>query len=151
MNRIPTFMSEITQPSFHGITAQVISDSTKVIIGARKNTVLSAPAGTTISLTMYFRKSAKLCRRPQGPTTFGPRRICTAAQILRSAYIRNASATSTSTVTSRHWPRISRKRPKPLSKKPPMPYSAAIGRSRASARRVSWAITSLARRIGFVW
>ena len=65
-------MSEITQPGAQGITAQTIIGSTKLIIGARRNTALSAPAGTTISLTMYLRKSAKLCSSPQGPTTFGP-------------------------------------------------------------------------------
>ncbi len=113
MNRIPTFMSEITQPGAHGITAQTITGSTKLTIGARKNTALSAPAGTTISLTMYFRKSAKLCSSPKGPTTFGPLRICTAAQTLRSPYIRNARLTSTTIITSRHWARIRMNRPKP--------------------------------------
>ncbi len=141
-------MSEITQPGAQGITAQTITGSTKEIIGARKKTVLSAPEGTMISLTMYFRKSAKLCNSPQGPTTFGPRRICTAAQTLRSAYIRNASATRISTVTSRHCARISTKSPKPVSKKPSMPYSAARGRDRSRASRVSSAITVLARAIG---
>ena len=116
MNRIPTFMSEITQPGAQGITAQTITGSTKLTIGARKNTALSAPAGTTISLTMYFRKSAKLCSSPHGPTTFGPRRICTAAQILRSAYIRNARLTSMTSVTARHCARIRTKRPKPCVK-----------------------------------
>ncbi len=100
MNRIPTFMSEITQPGAQGITTQTIAGSTKLTIGASRNTVLSAPAGMTISLTMYFRKSAKLCSSPHGPTTFGPRRICTAAQILRSPYIRNARLTRTTSVTS---------------------------------------------------
>ena len=116
MNRIPTFMSEITQPSAKGITAQVITGRTKAIIGARKNTALSAPAGTTISLTMYFRKSAKLCSRPKAPTTFGPLRICTAAQILRSAYIRNARLVRIRIVTSRHWASTRMKMPKPVSK-----------------------------------
>ena len=84
-NRIPTFMSEITQPGAQGITAQTITGSTKEIIGASMKTALSAPAGTTISFTMYFRKSANDCKSPNGPTTFGPRRICTAAHTLRSA------------------------------------------------------------------
>ncbi len=113
MNRIPTFMFEITQPGAQGITTQTIAGSTKLTIGARKNTALSAPAGTTISLTMYFRKSAKLCSSPQGPTTFGPRRICTAAQILRSPYIRKARLTRMTIVTTRHCTRIRRKSPKP--------------------------------------
>ena len=102
MNRIPTFMSEITHPGAQGITAQTITGSTKETIGARKNTALSAPDGMTISLTMYFSMSAKHCKSPHGPTTFGPRRSCTAAQILRSAYIRNARLTRMMTITSRH-------------------------------------------------
>ena len=73
-----------TQPSSKGITAQARIASTKDSIGARKNTGRSTPAGTTISLTTYFSASATDCSRPKGPTTFGPRRICTAAQILRS-------------------------------------------------------------------
>ncbi len=150
MNRIPTFMSEITQPGAQGITAQTITGSTNEIIGASMNSVLSAPAGTTISLTMYFRKSAKDCISPQGPTTFGPRRSCTAAQILRSPYIRKARLTRMTTVTSRHCARIRTKMPSPVSKKPAMPYSAAIACDRPPARRDSSAMTSLARRIGLV-
>ena len=139
MKSTPTFMSEITQPGAQGITAQTIIGRTKLTIGASRNTALSAPAGTTISLTMYLRKSAKLCSSPQGPTTFGPLRSCTAAQILRSAYIRNARLTRTTTVTARHCARISRKRPKPLEKNsiaatpPPAPGRAATGRA-ATAR-----------------
>ena len=149
MNRIPTFMSEITQPGAQGITAQTITGSTKEIIGASKNTALSAPAGTTISLTMYFRKSAKLCSSPHGPTTFGPRRSCTAAQTLRSAYIRNARLTRTTIVTARHCARIRRKSPKPLREELHRRYSAAIAwPRRVRASRASSAITSLARMIG---
>ena len=105
-------MFEITQPSLNGITAHVMTASTKAIIGARKNTNLSAPAGTTISLTMYFRKSANDCSNPKGPTMFGPLRICTAAQIFRSAYIRNASATKSGISTKRHCPRITSTMPR---------------------------------------
>ena len=46
--------------------------------GARRNTPLLAPAGMIGSLRMNLRKSAKGCSTPQGPTTFGPRRSCTA-------------------------------------------------------------------------
>ena len=148
MNRIPTFMSEITQPGAQGITTQTIAGSTKLTIGARKNTALSAPAGTTISLTMYFRKSAKLCSSPHGPTTFGPRRICTAAQILRSPYIRNARLTRMMIVTSRHCARIRMKRPKPWVKNAMPLLRRHRPDPRASASRVSSAITWLARAIG---
>ena len=78
-------MSEITQPRFIGITAQAASASTQLTSGASRNTPLLAPAGMIGSFSTNFRRSAKDWNRPQGPTTLGPRRICTAAQILRSA------------------------------------------------------------------
>ena len=62
-----------------------VGASVQVTSGASKNTPLLAPAGMTGSLNTNFRRSAKDCKSPHGPTTFGPRRICTAAQILRSA------------------------------------------------------------------
>ena len=81
---MPTFRLAITQPGATGITAQPISASTVVITGARMNTVLLAPAGISSSLKMNFSRSAKDCSRPNGPTTLGPLRICTAAQTFRS-------------------------------------------------------------------
>ncbi len=83
-NRIATLMLARTQPSSKGITAQARMARTNDSIGARKNTGRSTPAGMTISFTTYFSASATDCSRPNGPTTFGPRRICTAAQTLRS-------------------------------------------------------------------
>ena len=56
-----------------------------VTIGASRKMPLLAPAGMIGSLNTNFSRSAKDCSRPKGPTTFGPRRICTAAQTLRSA------------------------------------------------------------------
>ena len=50
-----------------------------------------APAGMTTSLNRNLNASAKVCSRPKGPTTLGPRRICTAAQILRSARMTKAT------------------------------------------------------------
>ena len=78
-------MSAIAQPSSTGITAQAASASTAETSGASRNTPLLAPAGMTGSLKTNFSRSAKDCSRPNGPTTLGPRRSCTAAQILRSA------------------------------------------------------------------
>ena len=82
---MPTFMLATTQPALNGITAHADSASVAVTSGARMNTPLLAPDGITGSLKTNFSRSAKLWNSPQGPTTFGPRRICTAAQILRSA------------------------------------------------------------------
>ena len=78
-------MSEITQLRLTGITAQAASASTQETSGASRNTPLLAPAGITGSFSTNFSRSANDWNRPHGPTTFGPRRICTAAQILRSA------------------------------------------------------------------
>ena len=77
-------MSLMTQPSATGITAQAANASTADTSGASMNTPLLALAGMIGSLSMNFRKSAKGCSTPQGPTTFGPRRSCTEPQILRS-------------------------------------------------------------------
>ena len=78
-------MSAITQRALTGITAQAESASTQVTSGASRNTPLLEPDGMTGSLKQNFNRSAKDWNRPQGPTTLGPRRNCTAAQILRSA------------------------------------------------------------------
>src|ERR1700761_8479764 len=88
---MPTLMLEITQPALNGITAQEQKASTTATTGARKNSTLLAPAGTINSLKKNLSASAMVCSRPNGPTTLGPRRICTAAQILRSARITAAT------------------------------------------------------------
>ena len=78
-------MLAMAQPSATGMTAQAEIASTAETSGASRNTPLLAPDGMTGSLKTNFSRSAKACSVPQGPTTFGPRRSCTAAQILRSA------------------------------------------------------------------
>ena len=82
---MPTLILEITTPALTGITAQAASASVQVTSGANRNTPLLAPAGMTGSLSTNFKRSANDWNRPHGPTTFGPRLICTAAQIFRSA------------------------------------------------------------------
>ena len=72
-------------PAPIGMTAQAASASVQVTSGASKNTPLLAPAGITGSLSTNFNKSANDWNSPHGPTTFGPRLICTAAQIFLSA------------------------------------------------------------------
>ena len=76
------------EPSDTGTTAQAASASVAVTSGAMTNTPLLAPSGITTSFSANLMRSAKDWNRPQGPTTLGPRRICTAAQILRSAHSR---------------------------------------------------------------
>ena len=78
-------MSVSTTPTSNGTTAQTISATVKVMIGAIRNRPLLALDGMIVSLRNTFSPSAKLCSRPHGPTTFGPRRSAIAAQILRSA------------------------------------------------------------------
>ncbi len=101
---MPTLRSEITQRpqlfSFTGITAHAASASTEATSGASRNTPLSAPAGISGSFSTNFSRSANDCSRPNGPTTLGPRRICTAAHTLRSISSRNATQTSSTTSSS---------------------------------------------------
>ena len=78
-------MSATAQPAASGITAQAASASIAKTSGASRKIALLAPAGMTSSFSTNLSRSAKDCSRPNGPTTFGPRRSCTAAQILRSA------------------------------------------------------------------
>ena len=57
-NKRATLISDRTQPSFNGITAQARIAITKDIRGAKKNTGLSAPAGIIISLKTSLSMSA---------------------------------------------------------------------------------------------
>ena len=67
-------MVAIAQPSLTGITAHAEIASTADTSGASRNTPLLAPDGMTGSLNTNFRRSAKACNVPHGPTTLGPRR-----------------------------------------------------------------------------
>jgi hypothetical protein len=77
-------MSDSTMSGPNGITAQAISASVKVMIGASRNRPRLAEDGMMVSLRKTLSPSAKLCSRPNGPTTLGPRRSAIAAQTLRS-------------------------------------------------------------------
>ncbi len=105
MTHLPQLFSET------GITAHAASANVAVARGASRNTPLSAPAGISGSFSANFNRSANDCSRPNGPTTLGPRRICTAAHTLRSISSRNAirinkpnttAALSTATTSSHH-------------------------------------------------
>ena len=67
------------------LTAHATRLRTKVSIGASRNTTVLAPLGITVSLVKSFSPSAIGWSRPNGPTTFGPLRICIAPITLRSA------------------------------------------------------------------
>ena len=83
-----------------GITATITSAGIIVNIGAKKNNVLSAPAGVNSSLNMSLIPSAAGCNKPQGPTRLGPLRTCIRAAILRSAKVKYANAVSNTNATS---------------------------------------------------
>ncbi len=110
-------MFDTTHPGANGITAQEPKARMKIDSGASRNTALSAPSGMTISFRTNFPKSAKDCIRPKGPTTLGPLRHWTPAQILRSPHSRNASETSTPTMTSRTPPTVIRVQPPGVDQK----------------------------------
>ena len=78
-------MSDRIKFSLIGITAQATKASVIVTIGARTNTTLLALAGIITSLKTYFRASARVCKRPKGPTTFGPLLFCTSPHTLLSS------------------------------------------------------------------
>ena len=65
------------------------------IIGAKINIILLALDGIIISLKIYFKASAKLWKRPKGPTTFGPFLFWTNAQTLLSTHTIKAIDTKT--------------------------------------------------------
>src|SRR5665213_164281 len=116
-------MFDTTQPGASGITAQAPKARVKLTRGASRKTTLSAPAGTTISLRTNFRKSAKDCKRPKGPTTLGPLRICTPAQILRSASSRKAKDNSIHTRTARICRTVTKVQPTGEAQKPMSPIA----------------------------
>ncbi len=83
--KTPTLISAIAQPAFTGMTAQAIIASPKVSIGANRNSARLDPDGITVSFMIILSASANGWASPNGPTTFGPRRIWIAASTLRSA------------------------------------------------------------------
>src|SRR5215813_5225534 len=97
-------MSEMTQRpqsfSLRGITAQAASASTDATSGATSNTPSSGPAGNSGSSSTNMNSSALYSNGPNGPTTLGPRRNCTAAHTLRSISSRKAMVTSRTTSSS---------------------------------------------------
>ncbi len=81
-------MSAIAQPSVTGITAQAISASIIVSIGAITNSTRLAPVGMICLLHEHLQRVGEGLQQPQKPTTFGPLRSCIAPRTLRSATVR---------------------------------------------------------------
>ncbi len=77
-----------------GITANDRKDGMAAMIGARMNTIRSAPLGMMSSLRASFTPSARLCSRPKGPVRLGPGRFCIRPMILRSATIMMSTLTT---------------------------------------------------------
>jgi hypothetical protein len=63
----------------------------KAIIGASKNIILFDLLGIIVSFINNFKPSAKGCKIPKIPTTFGPLRLCILAIILRSSNVKKAT------------------------------------------------------------
>jgi hypothetical protein len=85
------FKSKIRVYISKGIANQPIKAKNKVKKGPKTNKNLLAFVGIIISLTTNFNPSAKGCKNPQIPTTFGPLRRWIEAIALRSAKVKNAT------------------------------------------------------------
>src|SRR5579872_3008148 len=143
-------MFDTTQPGASGSAAQAPNASVTVNTGAIRKMSLSAPSGMTISLIRNFPASAKSCSVPNGPTTFGPLRICTPAQILRSDQSTTTTESRTPTATATTCRRVSTVQPAGVDQNG-IPYSAAIFEARAAATLAEHsAMVTLARAIGLV-
>src|SRR3546814_17441659 len=79
----PTLMLATTTPTWNGITAQAISATVKVMIGAIRKRARLAADGLMVSCRNTLAPSATDWSRPKGTTSFGPRRRASAAQILQ--------------------------------------------------------------------
>jgi len=75
-----------------GSGAQVINASVSAIIGERINRVGEDIVGLFGSLIISLIPSAIGCKRPTGPTKFGPFRNCIYPKSFRSRRVRNATA-----------------------------------------------------------
>jgi len=58
--------------------------------------------GIIVSFAINFKPSANACNNPNGPTTLGPRRRCTAAKTLRSNNVKKATAKIKGKIIGKH-------------------------------------------------
>jgi hypothetical protein len=71
-NRIPTLMFAMTASGANGMTSHTAAAGKNMAIGAARKTQRSDRPGETFSLVNSLNTSAAGCRRPRGPTRFGP-------------------------------------------------------------------------------
>ena len=79
-NSSPMFRSTTSMPGAKGMMVKDMSTTTTITAGAMMNTALSAKGGIQSSLVKILIMSASTCRRPKGPTRFGPYRSCHSAE-----------------------------------------------------------------------
>lgn len=80
-----------------GIGAQIANAIVSAITGVAIKRTWEEVEGRIGSLINSFTPSATGCRRPVGPTMFGPFRSCIYPKTFRSTSVRNATAKSTGT------------------------------------------------------
>ena len=83
-----------------GTMAKAAKAGTIERYGARRNTRLSAPAGSRSSLKKSLVPSARVWRIPHGPARSGPIRFCMSEMTLRSNHTMNITAISRNTKTT---------------------------------------------------
>lgn len=83
----------------------IIMASMRASIGAIIKRMGEEVEGRTGSLMKSFTPSAMGCRRPNGPTMFGPFRSCIYPKTFRSSNVRKATANSTGTMIAKGWMR----------------------------------------------
>jgi len=76
-------------------------DTAKLQIAESKYIVWFAFTGIIISFKRSFRPSAKACKIPQNPCTFGPDRRCAVDNNLRSVHVYQATITRTDSKISK--------------------------------------------------
>src|SRR5680860_83688 len=110
MNRAPTLRSaanrltsspKISTVPPKGMTAAERIAVTKTTTGAKRNTHLSAAAGTRSSLPSSLTASARGCPSPCQPVRVGPRRSWKAASTLRSNQVMYAMLTSSTFIMTK--------------------------------------------------
>lgn len=107
INNRPKFKSVIGAGMGKG--AQIIRARKSASVGVRINSVGEEGDGRIGSLVNNFTPSAIGCRRPYGPTMFGPFRSCMYPKIFRSSRVRKATAIKIGMMNSRGFIRCNKR------------------------------------------